>query len=389
MNSLHILVVDDIAQGCIGDKGFRGGVQKHSYDVAHVLVDLGHKVTMLQTIADPGIDPVFHSLGAKQIFLTLGARSKPQPQFVRATAWSYEARRQVKAILPVINPDIVINNTLPWVGKLAVEAGYPTLMPLHSSPEQQGGRPGSVSRTLTPAWRHTDIFRFGHVSWPNAQAWINYNRKHFTHIIPPVPDIEPLILEWPEAISRHTAPVKAGKGYVQVIGRAWKDKLPEVAAKCAIDAGLNVRVFTNVSPTHPEYAEQFIKPLAGGACDVIIDAPHKQVMASLEEADALVVAAPYESFGIVCVEAMERGVPIFFMKGHRAVQGDTIAPSLKKILDYPQKSKRDMTVALSKMQKFDRNFIASETRNWWSEDRFKKLMIARIDDMRKLIKTTR
>lgn len=102
-------------------------------------------------------------------------------------------------------------------------------------------------------------------------------------------------------------------GTLAFVGRAHPDKGPDTALRVAKALGRRLRMAIKVNePAEHQYFDEVLRPMfAGQDVEVLPNASHKDKIAMMAQADALLVPLAWnEPFGLVMAEAMACGTPV-------------------------------------------------------------------------------
>lgn len=385
-----ILVVDALPQGCAGSNFFTGGVERHNYTLCKVLGEMGHEVHTVQTLHG-GRSPEECSYGLPNVTQHfIGSCYRMDPSLTDplerrnyTSDWGRSTYRKFgEAVRSLGSIDFAFNNTRGRYSRFLCEQGIPTLQPTHCSTTQQGGLPGSVNKWLqAPKFFPPELFRFGWISEFVKRDYMRYAEKHLGYEIG-----EEYMAEHIEALSEFEGEVLPEGEHFTVISRCSPDKHPHVALDLATAAGKEVHFYTVVQDER-YYRERIQRYESHPGVRIFVDRPHDEILESLRSSRGLIMTARKETFGIVGVEALERGVPVLYAStgAHLgevldiAPQDALVAPSLRETVvrsaDRRALGERIRSLSLSLAQ---RRRIARETRRHFGAARWRQ-------NLRKLI----
>lgn len=380
---MKILVIDVLDAGCAGSNFFAGGCEMHNYMLCKVLGETGHEVHVIQTTYDNRVaDECSYNLeNVNQHFLDISSRNayvkslniedKATLKNMKA-GWSRKAAQIVKEKIEKIGIefDFCVNNYKARFSMIACEMGIPTVQPTHGSTFQYGGMPGTVSNFLSPPEKFSsDIFKFGYISEFAKQDYMNFADRHYDYKI-----TEDYMTYYYVGLSSFREKVYPESDYLQVITRCNPDKAPHIALDLAAEKEVNLKFFTHIQDQ--SYYDKKIKKYENHPnIEILIDRPHDQIMESLRSSKGLVMTAQQETFGIVGLEALERGVPIMYLDNKVGMppQDSVVAPSLKELI----KKSPDQESLGEKMKSInlsieERSYLAEETRKHYSKEMWVK-----------------
>lgn len=376
---MRILVIDVLDAGCAGPNFFAGGCEMHNYMLCKVLGEkMGLDVHVIQTTYG-NLKPEECSYGLRNVtqhFLDIPSRNT----YVKSlntddkavlknmkSGWSRKTAQVFKEKIDLIGCDFdfCFNNYKARFSIMSCAMGIPTIQPTHGSTFQYGGMPGTVGNFLgAPDKFPSSIFKFGYISDFVKNDYMTFSNKHLQYKI-----TEDYMTYYYEGLSSFSDEVLPESDYLQVVTRCNPDKAPHIALDLAVSQGINLKFFTHIQDQ--VYYDKKIKKYEGHEnISILVNQPHDQIMESLRRARGLVMTAQQETFGIVGLEALERGVPIMYLDNKVGMppQDGVVAPSLKNII---MKSPNQSSLAdLMKSMSFsldERKHLATETRNHYSE----------------------
>lgn len=100
--------------------------------------------------------------------------------------------------------------------------------------------------------------------------------------------------------------------YLAYIGRANRDKAPELAVELAHRAGLPIKlVVKRAEPVEQQYWEEYVLPRLGDDDEALEEISHDEKVALLQRARAFLFPIRWaEPFGLVMIEALACGTPV-------------------------------------------------------------------------------
>lgn len=374
----HILVIDSFDVGSHGNNKFGGGVELHNYILCRTLSELKYKVTTIQVIAEGCENPNYNLKNVEQIFLETGPKflalkdATKENRKSLAMRWSRDIKNEVRrAISNLSDVDYAINNYRANMSLILLEYNIPTIQPLHAGTSTLGGMVGTVTnRVYTPMLEYKNkpsIFKLGYASEYVAHDFKEYANKHINI------SIDKYLHPYHVGISTITDEVKPSNGNLFFITRTSPEKRLHISLEIAYKNKIPTTVYTTIGDY--EYFEKRIKKYVD--CDFIefhFDAPYDVIMEDLKNARALVMDCSKETFGLVGLEAMERGVPIIYHDNGSSIppQDSIVHPQLNSIV-YKSRDIDDHTDKLVNLNLGlnDRNTIARLTRDKFSIKQWK------------------
>lgn len=375
---MKILVIDVLDAGCAGSNFFAGGCEMHNYMLCKVLGEkMGHEVHVIQTTYGTrtpeecnymldGVTQHFLDIPSRNTYVkSLNIEDKTVLKSMKA-GWSRKAAKVFKEKIDSIGDfDFCFNNYKARFSMMACELGIPTIQPTHGSTFQYGGMPGTVGNFLgAPNKFPSSIFKFGYISDFVKNDYMTFSEKHLEYEI-----TEDYMTYYYEGLSSFEDEILPESDYLQVVTRCNPDKAPHIALDLAASKGVNLKFFTHIQDQ--DYYDKKIKKYEGHSnISILVNQPHDQIMESLRRSRGLVMTAQQETFGIIGLEALERGVPIMYLDNKVGMppQDGVVAPSLKKIII--KSADQSALAELMKSMSFsleERKHLAAETRNHYSE----------------------
>jgi glycosyltransferase involved in cell wall biosynthesis len=395
-----ILVIDVLDAGCAGSNFFAGGCEMHNYMLCKVLGEMNHEVHVIQTTYGTrttkecsydlkNVTQHFLSIPSRNAYVkSLNIEDKAVLKNMKA-GWSRKAAQVVKEKIErmAIEFDFCINNYKARFSMMACEMGIPTVQPTHGSTFQYGGMPGTVGNFLgAPDKFDSDIFKFGYISEFVKHDYMSFADKHYDYKI-----TEDYMTYYYVGLSSFKGEVYPEEDYLQVITRCNPDKAPHIALDLAAENGVNLKFFTHIQDQ--AYYDKKIKKYEGHPnIEILVDQPHDQIMESLRRSRGLVMTAQQETFGIVGLEALERGVPIMYLDNKVGMppQDSVVAPALKEIIvkssDHQSLGEKMKSIQFSFKQ---RENLAQETRKHYSQEMWMKNLNRIFEQMPKKKKIVR
>lgn len=385
-----IIVVDGLPDtGCAGPNFFAGGVERHNYILCKILGEMGYDVHTIQiTYKNLAPEECFYGLkNVTQHFINPSFSVDPEKKNT-TRKWNIEIFKKFQETVRSLNDAVfAFNNTKGRYSRFLCELGIPTVQPTHCSTIQHGGLPGSVDKFLqTPRFYSSDIFKFGYISEFVKRDYMVYAKKYLEYEI-----TEDYMTEYIGALSEFKGEIKPEGDYFTIISRCNPIKKPHIALNLAVALKKELHFYTVIQDE--EYYEKRIKKYENYPnIKIFIDQPHDKILENLQGSRALIMTAKKETFGIVGVEALERGVPIIYMDNlmylseifNLAPQDALVAPSLKKMIikSSDEKSlKERMSIISFSLE--ERKKIAKETRKYFSEQRWVKNLKRIIAEIKK------
>lgn len=379
-----ILVVDALAQGCAGHNFFTGGVERHNYILCKVLSKIGYDVHTIQTrynnlSADEcsyKLKNVTQHFIGPSCYIDVNLTDQLEKRnFI--TNWGRNTYKHFTTVVQSLGHfHFAFNNFRGRYSKFLCEQGISTIQPTHCSTSQHGGLPGSVHKYLqTCKFFSSEIFKFGYISEFVKNDYILYAQKYLDYEIS-----EDYMTEHIEALSEFNGEVLPEEKHFTIISRCNPDKNPHIALELSIAAGKEVHFYTTIQD-RKYYEEKIRKYESHLNVKIFIDYPHNRILDDLRRSRGLIMTARKETFGIVGVEALERGVPIVYASTGRhlgedlciAPQDALISPNIKEIVTRSINKKamieRIKTLSLTIEE---REMIARETRLYFSEEKWRK-----------------
>jgi glycosyltransferase involved in cell wall biosynthesis len=264
---------------------FPGGLEAHTWQLAHRLADRGHKICVF---AGPGSDPELDVHEMPQMpKLSAGARqdvSMPADYFL-AEHFAYLSLMQELA--EDGSYDLVHNNSLHYLPiAMAENLSAPMLTTLHTPPN-----PWLESAMAVRPRRR---IRYAAVSRMTAQQWR-----------PTVPDATVVR----NGVDLDLWAAGPGGGVPVWSGRVVPEKGLELALEAAILAGSGLRI-AGPCPD-PVYFRERIQPRLGGTIEYVGHLDHLALAELVGGASVAVVSPRWdEPYGLVVAEALSCGTPV-------------------------------------------------------------------------------
>lgn len=265
---------------------FAGGLEAHTWHLAHSLADAGHNVTLF---AGPGSDPALDStcLAVRELELSEHARadvSMPAEQFMA----DHHAYQQLMLDLASDQRfDIIHNHSLHYLPiAMAPTLSTPFLTTLHTPPT-----PWIESAVATTGGAGT---RFAAVSAHTASLWSGVVDSVET--VPNGVDVD----SWPEG---------PGGDFLVWSGRFTPEKGPHLAMAAADRAGFSLKLAGPISD--PAYFAREIEPRLNADVTYVGHLEQKQLADLVGGAAAALVTPTWdEPYGLVVAEALACGTPV-------------------------------------------------------------------------------
>ena len=264
---------------------FAGGLEAHTWSLAHGLGRRGHDVTMF---AAPGSDPDLHvrELAVSSPRLSDAARADVS---MTSESWLQEHHAYLSLMLELAHSevDVVHNNSLHYLPvAMASSLRAPVVTTLHTPPT-----PWLESAIQAP--RRCEVV-FAAVSRHTARAW-GHLLPH-TAVVPNGIDVQ----RWHRG---------EGGGPVVWSGRLVPEKAPHLAVQAARLAGLPLRLAGPVMDR--PYFDKMVRPLLGGGVEYVGHLRTDELVALVGSASAsLVTPAWEEPYGLVVAESLACGTPV-------------------------------------------------------------------------------
>lgn len=392
---MKILLVDVLSAGCAGSNLFYGGSEMHNYLLCKVLDSMGHEVHVIQTTYGDMTEEecsyhlenvTQHFLGAsRESFISTQPKTNSKDLKNLRTSWGrkiFSAFEDKARRLGDI--DFAFNNYRARYTVCLCGMGIPTIQPTHWSTHQCGGLPGSVSKFIgAPEKCASDIFKFGYISEYVKNNYMSYSDRYL-----PFKITEDYMTPYYVGLSSFRGEILGEHNYLQMITRSSQDKAPHVALEIAEKHGIDLHFYTNI---HEEkYYEDKIKRYENHPhIKIIVGEKHDTIMESLKRSRGLVMTSQRETFGIVGLEAMERGVPILYLDNKEGTppQDAIVPPALK------EKIQKSLTLEdlAHKMQNItmtleERREIAEEVRTYFSIETWQENLNRIFSEMKKSTK---
>ncbi len=264
---------------------FAGGLEAHTWSLAHGLKARGHEVTVF---AAPGSDP---ALGIRELAVRYPIISEAARADVSMSPewWLQEHHAYLSLMLELADADldIVHNNSLHYLPvAMAASLAAPVVTTLHTPPT-----PWLESAIQAPA--HCPV-TFAAVSEHTARAW-----RHVVpaaHVVRNGIDVD----RWRQG---------PGGGPAVWSGRVVPEKGAHLAAQAAALAGVPLRLAGPLLDT--AYFEQQVRPLLGGAIEYVGHLRTDELVELVGQAGAsLVTPCWQEPYGLVVAESLACGTPV-------------------------------------------------------------------------------
>ncbi len=279
---------------------FAGGLEAHTWHLAHALSGVGHDVTLF---AGPGSDPALDSTTLEVEFLELSAHAKADPSMPSDGFMSdHHAYQQLMLNLASDDSyDVIHNHSLHYLPiAMAPTLNTPFLTTLHTPPT-----PWIESAVVASGGVGT---RFAAVSRHTASMWQGVVDE--VDIVPNGVDVG----------SWQTGP---GGPYLVWSGRFTPEKGPHFAIAAAEQAGYPLKLAGPVSD--PEYFSREIGPRLGPGVTYVGHLEQKDLAVLVGGAAAALVTPLWdEPYGLVVAEALACGTPVaaFSRGGIPEIVGD-------------------------------------------------------------------
>jgi glycosyltransferase involved in cell wall biosynthesis len=265
---------------------FAGGLEAHTWALAHTLGARGHKVTLF---AGPGSDP---ALGARELPVrtpVISARARADVSMTSA-AWLAEHHAYLQLMVELATApafDVVHNNSLHYLPIAMAEAvPIPIVTTFHTPPtpwlesaiQVTPGRPV----TFTAVSEHT------------ARAW--------SHIV----DVPHVVQN---GVDMHRWRPGTGGGPPVWFGRMVPEKGPHLAIQAARIAGHPLRLAGPVSD--PDYYETQVRPLLGHGIEHLGHLTRTELVKLVGGASVTLVTPCWdEPYGLTVAESLACGTPV-------------------------------------------------------------------------------
>jgi glycosyltransferase involved in cell wall biosynthesis len=264
---------------------FAGGLEAHTWSLAHGLRTRGHEVTLF---AAPGSDPALHAieLPVRRARLSGAARDdvSMSPEW-----WLQEHHAYLSLMLELVDHDldVVHNNSLHYL-PVAMAASLPTpvLTTLHTPPtpwlESAVQAPRQCSSSFAAVSRHT------------ADSW--------RHVVP-----DSTVVHNGVDVQRWAR--GAGGGPVVWSGRIVPEKGTHLAVRAAARAGVPLRLAGPVMD--PAYFRAEVEPWLTGDVEHVGHLRTDELVDLVGQASATLITPCWnEPYGLVVAESLACGTPV-------------------------------------------------------------------------------
>ncbi|NIL74782.1 MULTISPECIES: glycosyltransferase [Nocardiaceae] len=265
---------------------FAGGLEAHTWHLAHSLADAGHEVTLF---AGPGSDPALGSTCLDVQVLELSPQARADVSMPSDTFMSdhHAYLRLMLDLAASSQYDVVHNHSLHYLPiAMARTLATPVLTTLHTPPT-----PWIQSAVAACDGVGT---RFAAVSRHTASMW--HGIVDEIDIVPNGVDV----LGWPEG---------SGGPYLAWSGRFTPEKGPHLAIEAAVRAGYPIKLAGPISD--PEYFAREIGPRLNDRVTYVGHLDQRELAALVGGAAAALVTPSWdEPYGLVVAEALACGTPV-------------------------------------------------------------------------------
>ena len=265
---------------------FAGGLEAHTWHLAHALSDAGHDVTLF---AGPGSDPALNSASLTVDYLELSARAQADVSMPSDVFMSdHHAYQQLMLDLASNRRfDVIHNHSLHYLPiAMAPTLNTPFLTTLHTPPTPWIESAIAASRGVGTT--------FAAVSHHTASMWQGVVDN--IEVVPNGVDVE----------SWHFG---AGGRYLVWSGRFTAEKAPHLAIRAANLAGYPLKMAGPVSD--PDYFSREIGPRLGSNVTYVGHLEQKELAELVGGAAAALVTPTWdEPYGLVVAEALACGTPV-------------------------------------------------------------------------------
>ncbi|MDJ0396691.1 glycosyltransferase [Rhodococcus sp. G-MC3] len=283
-DSLHIAIIASNRHPI--KQPFAGGLEAHTWHLAHALAEANHKVTLF---AGPGSDPGLNSSCLNVDYLELSARAKADVSMPSESFMSdHHAYQQLMLGLAANRRfDVIHNHSLHYLPiAMAPTLSAPFLTTLHTPPT-----PWIESAIVASGGAGT---RFAAVSHHTASMWDGI-----------VDDIE-IVPDGVDVDTWHKGP---GGPYLVWSGRFTPEKAPHLAIRAAEIAGYPIKMAGPVSD--PNYFASEIGPRLGPSTTYVGHLEQRELATRVGGAAAALVTPTWdEPYGLVVAEALACGTPV-------------------------------------------------------------------------------
>lgn len=264
---------------------FAGGLEAHTWSLAHGLRTRGHDVTVF---AAPGSDP---ALGARELQVRFPTISRTARADTSMTPewWLQEHHAYLSLMLELSDSDldVVHNNSLHYLPvAMAASLRTPVVTTLHTPPT-----PWLESAIQAP--RHCPVV-FAAVSAHTAQAW--------RHVVPDAA----VVRNGVDTVRWRQGP---GGGPAVWSGRIVPEKGPHLAARAATLAGVPLRLAGPV--LDHDYFDEMVRPWLRGDVEHVGHLRTDELVELVGSASVSLVTPCWEEpYGLVVAESLSCGTPV-------------------------------------------------------------------------------
>ena len=264
---------------------FAGGLEAHTWSLAHGLRSRGHEVTVF---AAPGSDP---ALGARELQVRYPTISDLARSDISMTPewWLQEHHAYLSLMLELRESDldVVHNNSLHYLPvAMAASLRAPVVTTLHTPPT-----PWLESAIQAP--RHCPVV-FAAVSRHTARAW--------RHVVPHATVVR-------NGVDTNRWRQGSGGGPAVWSGRLVPEKGPHLAVQAARLAGVPLRLAGPVLDT--AYFDQMVRPWLGHDVEHVGHLRTDELVELVGAASVSLVTPCWEEpYGLVVAESLSCGTPV-------------------------------------------------------------------------------